>query len=77
MLDNVAAFCGCAPADWTAYFATVPKSIPPKVCAFLLVPPAAHAAEAYTPEAADALWATTLEPLQREGRTEDAHMLIK
>ncbi|KAJ6508579.1 kinase-like domain-containing protein [Mycena sanguinolenta] len=62
MLDGIATLCGGAPADWTAYFASVPDKISPR---------------AYTPQAADALWATTMECLQRGGQTtEDAHGLV-
>ncbi|KAJ6591930.1 hypothetical protein B0H10DRAFT_1960669 [Mycena sp. CBHHK59/15] len=58
ILDDTAALCGGAPADWTAYFASVPDKAWPR---------------AYTPEAADALWATRAEYLRRGGQTaEDA-----
>ncbi|KAJ6616054.1 kinase-like domain-containing protein [Mycena sp. CBHHK59/15] len=62
ILDDTAALCGGAPADWTAYFASVPDKVRPR---------------AYTPEAADALWATRAEHLQRGGQTaEDARGLV-
>ncbi|KAJ6476187.1 kinase-like domain-containing protein [Mycena sanguinolenta] len=62
MLDGIATLCGGAPADWNAYFASVPDEVPPR---------------AYTPQAADALWATTMEHLQRGGQTaEDARGLV-
>ncbi|KAJ7849274.1 hypothetical protein B0H13DRAFT_2402971 [Mycena leptocephala] len=62
ILDDMAALCGGAPADWTAYFASIPDKVRPR---------------AYTPEAADTLWATRAEHLQRGGQTaEDARGLV-
>ncbi|KAJ7237295.1 kinase-like domain-containing protein [Mycena haematopus] len=62
LLDDIAAFCGGAPAEWIAHFATVPNKFRPR---------------AYTPEVADALWAKREERLQRRGHTaEDARGLV-
>ncbi|KAJ7285344.1 kinase-like domain-containing protein [Mycena rebaudengoi] len=65
ILHDMAAICGGAPANWTAYLASLSNKseVPLKV---------------HTPEAADALWAKTIERLQSTGETlEDARGLVK
>ncbi|KAJ7259883.1 kinase-like domain-containing protein [Mycena rebaudengoi] len=65
VLDDMAAICGGAPADWAAYLASLSNKSQ--------VPLKAH-----TPEAADAFWAKTTERLQSKGQTlEDARGLVK
>ncbi|KAJ7259885.1 kinase-like domain-containing protein [Mycena rebaudengoi] len=65
ILDDMAAICGGAPADWAAYLASLSNKSQ--------VPLKAH-----TPEAADALWAKTTEHLRSKGQTlEDARGLVK
>ncbi|KAJ7503512.1 kinase-like domain-containing protein [Mycena galericulata] len=62
ILSEIAAHCGGAQADWTTYFTSVPDKVKPR---------------AYTPEGADALWATRAERIQRKGQTvEDACGLV-
>ncbi|KAJ6499537.1 kinase-like domain-containing protein [Mycena vitilis] len=56
ILSDMAALCGGAPADWMVYFASVPDKVQPRV---------------YNREAADALWLTRAEHLQRGGQTAD------
>ncbi|KAJ7841149.1 hypothetical protein B0H13DRAFT_1910409 [Mycena leptocephala] len=53
ILADTAELCGGAPADWIVYFASIADKLRPRV---------------YTPEAADTLWATRAEYLQRGGR---------
>ncbi|KAJ7172101.1 kinase-like domain-containing protein [Mycena filopes] len=62
ILSEMAGLSGGAPADWLSYFASMPDRFPP---------------QAYTREAADALWVTMGEYLQRGGQTaEDLPSLV-
>ncbi|KAJ7627554.1 kinase-like domain-containing protein [Mycena polygramma] len=71
ILSEMAALCGGAPADWTAYFATVPDKIPPRgIVVFMFLAWFAHAGvtAAYTREGADALWVTKADEYLKRAR---------
>lgn len=70
ILVDMAALCGGAPADWISYFASISGKVPPQgvcvshSCRLMLTP---VPRTAYSPQAADALWAEKVEHLQKGG----------